>query len=93
MQNPKSPAYQWTSKLRKLLPWLKSDSTSLSISFRNSLIQQSLLVAYAKHEHVGGKSRSPQAEPGPPCQWRQRRRLLEQSKPMGQPPSLARSLP
>ena len=56
LQNPKSPVYQWTSKLRTLLPWLKSDSTSLSVTFRNSLIQQSLLVAYAKHEHVGGKS-------------------------------------
>ena len=62
VQNPKSAAYKWTSKLQKLLPWLASDSTTLSLTFRNSLIQQSLLVAYAKHEHVGGKLHSPAAE-------------------------------
>lgn len=52
LQDPKTPSFQWTEKLKRLMPWLSTESKTLSLQFRVSLIQQALNVAYARHDAV-----------------------------------------
>ena len=51
-QDPKTLSYQWTKKLKRLMPWLSTESKTLSLQFRTSLIQMSLSVAFARHDAV-----------------------------------------
>ena len=52
LQDPQTLSYQWTKKLKRLVPWLSTKSRTLSLTFRASLLQQSLNVAYARHDAV-----------------------------------------
>lgn len=50
--DPKSPAFRWTTKLQTMLPMLSNMSKSLSLVLKFSPIQQAMMVAYAKHDAV-----------------------------------------
>ena len=52
LQDPGTLSYQWTKRLKKLIPWLSAESKTLSLVFRASPIQQALDVAYARHDAV-----------------------------------------
>ena len=47
--------HEWHKELKRLLPWLSSDSKTLSLVYRDSLLHQALNVAYARHDAVSGK--------------------------------------
>jgi hypothetical protein len=52
LQDPQTLSYQWTKKLKQLVPWLSTESKTLSLRFRTSGLQQSINVAYARHDAV-----------------------------------------